>query len=325
MAEHALHDSFLRWADVLRSPDWVQKTLGPAIERQHQLHSWFTPEFCLLSLGHLADSLLDARNAESFSKENAQTIAVLPHGRTPLSGFRDILYVLLGGHNAFVRTEPHVTLLPDLVAALMELTPSLQGRITFRNELSAFNAVIADLPEQGGEALARHLSRFPHVLRTPVCHAVLLTGDESEDELRALSRDIYLYFGRAPRSVRKLYVHEGYDFAPFLHILHEESQSIAGHNHFLNHLDYQKSIRLMSKQFYMDSGTFLFVESSEDNPPPAVVYYEYDHDNGKPTVGYHNGMYISSHQDGIPFGQACSPALFDYDNNIDILQFLGKL
>lgn len=325
MAEHALHDSFLRWADVLRSPDWVQKTLGPAIERQHQLHSWFTPEFCLLSLGHLADSLLDARNAESFSKENAQTIAVLPHGRTPLSGFRDILYVLLGGHNALVRTEPHVTLLPDLVAALMELTPSLQGRITFRNELSAFNAVIADLPEQGGEALARHLSRFPHVLRTPVCHAVLLTGDESEDELRALSRDIYLYFGRAPRSVRKLYVHEGYDFAPFLHILHEESQSIAGHNHFLNHLDYQKSIRLMSKQFYMDSGTFLFVESSEDNPPPAVVYYEYDHDNGKPAVGYHNGMYISSHQDGVPFGQACSPALFDYDNNIDILQFLGKL
>ena len=84
MAEHALHDSFLRWADVLRSPNWVQKTLGPAIERQHQLHSWFTPEFCLLSLGHLADFLLDARNAESFSKENAQTIAVLPHGRTPL-------------------------------------------------------------------------------------------------------------------------------------------------------------------------------------------------------------------------------------------------
>ncbi|MBO7648239.1 MAG: hypothetical protein J6S48_02655 [Bacteroidales bacterium] len=303
----------------------MQKTLGPAIERQHQLHSWFTPEFCLLSLGHLADFLLDARNAESFSKENAQTIAVLPHGRTPLSGFRDLLYVLLSCHNALVRTKPHVTLLPDLVAALMELTPSLQGRITFRNELSAFNAVIADLPEQGGEALARHLSRFPHVLRTPVCHAVLLTGDESEDELRALSRDIYLYFGRAPRSVRKLYVHEGYDFAPFLHILHEESQSIAGHNHFLNHLDYQKSIRLMSKQFYMDSGTFLFVESSEDNPPPAVVYYEYDHDNGKPTVGYHNGMYISSHQDGVPFGQACSPALFDYDNNIDILQFLGKL
>ena len=325
MAEHALHDSFLRWADALRSPDWVQKTLGPAIERQYQLHSWFTPEFCLLSLGYMADSLLEEGNVKYFSEEKAQTIAILPHGRTPLSGFRDILYVLFGGHNALVRTEPHVTLLPDLVAALMELTPSLQGRISFSKERVCFDAVIADLPEQGGEALARHLSRFPHVLRTPVCHAVLLTGEESEDELRALSRDIYLYFGRAPRSVRKLYVHEGYDFAPFLHILHEESQSIAGHNHFLNHLDYQKSIRLMSKLFYMDSGTFLFVESGEDNPPPAVVYYEYNHDNGKPTVGYHNGMYISSHKDGIPFGQACSPALFDYDNNIDILQFLGKL
>lgn len=325
MAGHAPHDSFLRWADVLRSPDWVKQTLGLAIEQQHQLHSWFTPEFCLLSLGHLADSLLDARNGQSFSKENAQTIAVLPHGRTPLSGFRDLLYVLLSGHNALVRTKPHVTLLPALVTALMELTPSLQGRITFRNELSAFNAVIADLPEQGGEALARHLSRFPHVLRTPLCHAALLTGEESEEVLRALSHDIFLYFGRAPRSIRKLYVPEGYDFAPFVHILHEESLCIAGHNHFLNHLDYQKSIRLMSKQFYMDSGTFLFVESPENNPPTAVVYHEYYHPDEKPVTGYHNNMYITLHEDGTPFGQACTPTLFDYDNNIDILQFLGNL
>lgn len=325
MAGPALHDSLLRWADALRSPDWVEQTLGLAIERQYQLHSWFTPEFSLLSLGHLADSLLEAKNAKSFSIENAQTIAILPHGRTPLSGFRDILYVLLSGHNALVRTEPHITLLPALVTALMELTPSLQGRITFCNGLSDFNAVIADLPEQSGDALARHLSRFPHVLRTPVCHAVLLTGKESEEVLRALSRDIFLYFGRAPRSVRKLYVPEGYDFASLVHILHEESQCISGHNHFLNHLDYQKSIRLMSKQFYMDSGTFLFVESSESNPPTAVVYYEYYHHNEKPTVGYHNNIYISSHKDGTLFGQACTPTLFDYDNNIDILQFLSKL
>lgn len=325
MAEPALHDSLRRWADALLDPNWTAQTLVPAMERQYQLHNWFTPEFCTLSLERITDYLREAENIKALSTTKAHIVAILPNFRTPLSGFRDILHVLLGGHNALVRTESHITLLPTLVTALMALTPSLSGRITFCDKLSGFDAVIADLPEKDEGALATHLARFPHVLRKPACHAAILTGEETEKELRALARDIYLYFGRAPRSIRKLYVPEGYDFAPIVHILNEETQSIAGHNQFLNHLDYQKSIRLMNKQFYMDSGTFLVVESAECNPPTAVVYYEHYRKGEEPAVGFHGKEYISSHLTGIPFGQANTPALFDYDNNIDIMQFLGQL
>ena len=325
MAESALHDSLQRWADALCNSKWTELTLMPAMERQYQLHNWFTPEFCMLSLDRITDFLLEAVHVKSSTKTETQTVAILPNFRTPLSGFRDILYVLLSGHNALVRTESHITLFPTLATALMALTPSMSGRVAFCDKLSGFDAVIADLPEKEEGALATHLARFPHVFRKAVCHAAILTGVETEKELRALAHDIYLYFGRTPRSIRKLYVPEDYDFAPLIHILHEESQSIAGHNQFLNHLDYQKSIRLMNKQFYMDSGTFRFVESAECNPPTAVVYFEHYRDGEEPAVGVHRKECISSHLTGIPFGQANTPSLFDYDNNIDIMQFLGQL
>lgn len=80
-----------------------------------------------------------------------------------------------------------------------------------------------------------------------------------------------MYFGLGTRSVNKLYVPQNYDFVPLLRALNEVSQPIADHNQYLNNLDYQKAIRLMSSKYYMDAGTFLLVE--DDGTEPALPSY----------------------------------------------------
>ena len=216
-------------------------------------------------------------------------------------------------------------LLPVLVKEWCELDATIGERINLNGKLSAFDALVADLPAENAETLQRYFASFPHCLRPSCCQATLLDGEETEEELRNLAHDIFHYFGRAPRATRKLYVPESYDFVPLLRILQEESQPIASHNQFLNHLDYQKSIRLMGKQYYMDSGTFLLVESADTNPPVSVVHYKYYHNEcDKPALGCHNGETVRTRREGTPFGQAHS-VFIDEHYDKDLLQFLGRL
>ena len=319
----------LQLGAALRETGWVEQHLEPLFPRQHQQHSWFTPEFCLLAVNTLGEWLqennLRQLTDRPVSDRPAKRIALIPDGRTPLSGFRELLFILACGHNAVVRTVPHDLLLPVLVKEWCELDAIIGERVILNGKLSAFDAVVADLPADNGETLQRYFASFPHCLRPSCCQATLLDGEETEEELRNLAHDIYHYFGRSPRATRKLYVPEGYDFVPLLRILQEESRPIASHNQFLNHLDYQKSIRLMGKQYYMDSGTFLLVESADTNPPVAVVHYKYYHNEcDKPALGCHNGETVRTRREGTPFGQAHS-VFIDEHYDKDLLQFLGRL
>ena len=319
----------LQLGAVLRDTAWVEQHLEPLFPRQYQQHSWFTPEFCLLAVKTLGEWLqennLRQLTDRPESDRPAKRIALIPDGRTPLSGFRELIFILACGHNVVVRTVPHDLLLPALVKEWCELVPDIRERIQLGEKLSGFDAVIAHLPDENGEALRRYLSPFPHYFQTPCCGATLLDGEETDGELRALARDIFHYFGRAPRATRKLYVPEGYDFVPLLRILQEESRPIADHNQFLNHLDYQKSIRLMSNQYYMDSGSFLLVESADTNPPVAVIHYiYYPHNGEKPATGCHDGENVRSRREGTPFGQAHS-AFIDESRDTELLHFLGNL
>ncbi|MCR5551292.1 MAG: hypothetical protein K6F40_10195 [Bacteroidales bacterium] len=319
----------LRLGAALRDAAWVKAHLEPLFPRQYQQHSWFTPAFCQLAVKTLGEWLQENNLRRLIdwlgTDRPAQRIALIPDGKTPLSGFRELIFILAYGHNAVVRTVPHDLLLPVLVKEWGELDATIGERVILNGKLSAFDAVVADLPAENAETLQRYFASFPHLLRSSCCQATLLDGEETEEELRNLAHDIYHYFGRSPRATRKLYVPEGYDFVPLLRILQEESRPIADHNQFLNHLDYQKSIRLMSNQYYMDSGTFLLVESADTNPPVAVIHYiYYPHNGEKPATGCHDGENVRSRREGTSFGQAHS-AFIDKSRDTELLHFLGRL
>ena len=153
----------------------------------------------------------------------------------------------------------------------------------------------------------------------------ILDGSETEEELRFLAHDIYLYFGLGCRSISKLFVPKDYDFVPFLHILTQESQPIALHHQFNNNLDYQKAIHLMNQIPYMDAGTFLLVENQNYASPIGMLYYEY-YDDLNPikqrlTTDSDQLQCIVGHS-ASPFGSAQNPSLLDYPDGVDVLAWL---
>lgn len=326
----------------LADPQWVNRTFGEVIERQYRENSWFTPEFCrhaLYALGQmLAPEALDAYYTRykdiAPEKDPRRTVAVISAGNIPVAAFHDFFCILVSGNNyqgKLSSQDKH--LLPALAQELIRIDPRFANRISFVEKISDFNAIIATGNNSNDRYFDYYFNKYPHILRKSRNSVAVLNGTESDDELRALANDIYLYFGLGCRSISKLFVPRNYDFIPFLQILTQESQPIAQHHQYNNNLEYQKAVHLMNQIPYMDAGTFLLVENQNYASPIGMVYYDYydniESVNRRLEADSELLQCIVSRDPRIthaePFGSAQSPTLSDHPDGIDTLKWLLAL
>ena len=331
--------AFKQLGQNLADPQWVETIFGEAIERQHRENSWFTPEFCRYALTAIARMLtpeaLDAyyvRYKDVAPPEDPRKcIAVISAGNIPLAAFHDFFCILVSGNDYQGKLSAQDKyLLPILAHALTNIEQRFAERISFVEKINKFNAVIATGSNNSARYFEYYFKQFPHILRKNRNSVTVLNGTETNEELRLLADDIYLYFGLGCRSVSKLFVPRNYDFVPFLQILTQESQPIAQHHQFNNNLEYQKAVHLMNQIPYMDAGTFLLVENQNYASPIGMVYYEYYDDiesvNRRLETDSELLQCILSRDPHItraePFGSAQSPALTDYPDGVDTLRWL---
>lgn len=331
--------AFKQLGQHLADPQWVGEVFSEVIERQYRENSWFTPKFCRRALSGIGQ-LLEPEALDAYyvkyqdivpEEEPRRTVAVISAGNIPLAAFHDFFCVLVSGNDYQGKlSSQDKRLLPVLADELIRIEPRFAERISFVEKVSNFDSIIATGSDNSARYFEYYFSKYPHILRKNRNSVAVLTGEESDDELRALADDIYLYFGLGCRSVSKLFVPKDYDFVPFLRILTQQSQSITQHHQFNNNLEYQKAVHLMNKLYYMDAGTFLLVESQNYASPIGMVYYEYYDDfeavNRRLTDDRELLQYIACRDPRIshaePFGNAQSPTLTDYPDGIDTLQFL---
>jgi len=331
--------SFKQLGQRLASPQWVENTFGATIERQYRENSWFTPEFCRYALSAISKMLASGALEAYYAryKDTApdvaprKRVAVISAGNIPLAAFHDFFCILVSGNDYQGKlSSQDQYLLPVLAEELTRIAPEFGDRISFVEKIADFDAVIATGSNNSARYFDYYFSKFPHILRKNRNSVAVLNGHETEEELRLLADDIYLYFGLGCRSVSKIFVPKGYDFVPFLQILTQESQPIALHHQFNNNLEYQKAVHLMNQIYYMDAGTFLLVENQNYASPIGMLYYEYYEDienvNRRLTEDADQLQCIVSHDPHItlaaPFGSAQTPTPSDYPDGIDTLQFL---
>ena len=331
--------AFKQLGQQLADPQWLDRTFGAAIERQYRENSWFTPEFCRYALSAISRMLtseaLDAYHAKYQGVAPAiaprKRVAVISAGNIPMAAFHDFFCILVSGNDyqgKLSHQDKH--LLPILAQELIRIEPQFAERISFVERVADFDAIIATGSNNSVRYFDYYFSKYPHILRKNRNSVAVLNETESDDELRALADDIYLYFGLGCRSVSKLFVPRNYDFVPFLQILTQESQPIALHHQFNNNLEYQKAVHLMNQIPYMDAGTFLLVENQNYASPIGMIYYEFYDDieavNCRLETDSELLQCIVSRDPHItraePFGSAQSPTLSDYPDGIDTLRWL---
>ncbi len=314
------------------------KRLAALVTHSQSHNGWHTPDQVMHALKSWGEALTSQNLSQWISRynltaANRKTVAVVMAGNIPLVGFHDFLCVLIAGHNAVVKLSSNdALLLPFMADYLKAHDPALIGRIRFTEDrLGDFDAVIAT----GSNNTARYFEYYfkdkPSIIRKNRHSAAVLTGRETQEELTALGEDIFRYFGLGCRNVSKLFVPRGYNFDQFFNAMFAY-RDVVNYEKYANNYDYNKAVFLMSRFNILDNGFMMVKEDTSYSSPIATVFYEYydsQEDLGRRLMEDAGQLQclVSSGDfpDSFTFGQAQKPALWDYADGVDTLEFLTQL
>ena len=296
-------------------------------------NGWFTEPMVRKAMLNLGSALEKDHLASWCSKytftNQPKTIAVIMAGNIPLVGFHDFLCVLLSGNKVLAKmSSEDDKLLPALVDFLVCFYPKIREFISFSSRnMKGFDAVIATGSNASFLHFEQYFSKYPHIFRKNRTSIAVLSGRETDEELKSLSSDIFDFFGRGCRSVSHLILPKSYDINKvFEHIVHQGE--VINNKKYGNNYDYNKAVHLMNQEKLLDNNFVLLKETRDLHSPLGMIYYHFYKDLNE----VHD--YLEQHKDaiqcsiglnGLPFGTAQCPALDDYADQVDTMKWLSKL
>ncbi|MFD0835780.1 acyl-CoA reductase [Mariniflexile aquimaris] len=308
---------------------------------KHQLklaeeyNGWFTPENIHFAIKGWSDSLTNS-NLNTWLKpyainvSNPKLVAIIMAGNIPLVGFHDFLSVLISGHHVLVKQSSNDKhLLPFLAKYLEYIEPEFKGKISFtEDKITGFDAVIATGSNNTARYFEYYFKNKPSIIRNNRNSVAVLNGQETEDDLKNLSEDIFRYYGLGCRNVSKLFVPENYNFEAFFNAMYHWHPIIEKAK-YANNYDYNKAVYLMSEFDMLENGFLMIKEDKSYSSPIATVFYEYysDINQLKEKLNAEKSQIQCIVSKGlieneIAFGNTQNPQLWDYADSVDSIEFL---
>ena len=268
------------------------------------------------------------------SKYNLQNVnykvAIITAGNFPLAGLHDLICVIITGNKAIIKPSSDDKILINFfVEFLHKEFPETREIIEITSEkLGDFDKVIATGSNNTFNYFEYYFRDKSSLLRKNRNSIAVLSGDESENELKLLSDDIFIYFGLGCRNISKIFVPTGYDISQLKNKFNKYNY-IINHNKYSNNYNYQKTIKIMNNEVFTDCDYFLMSQSKEINPPISVIYYDY-YDNLYQVCDLikekRNQIQciVTNLQinNSLRFGEAQDPKLDQYADNSDTINFL---
>ncbi|MEX2427260.1 MAG: acyl-CoA reductase [Bacteroidales bacterium] len=302
-------------------------------------NGWFTEKFVRKALGALAHMLKREGLQEWMRRypalpadpERRKTVGVVMAGNIPLVGFHDMLSVIMSGNNFIGKPSSKDDRLLRMVADIIcSIEPGFSDRISFTDAyLKGVDAIIATGSDNSARYFEYYFRNIPHIIRKNRNSIAVLSGNETEEELIALGDDIFSYFGLGCRNVTKIFIPEAYDLRIILKAF-ESFTDLQDHHKYNNNLEYNRSVYLLNRIPFLDNGIVLLKEHESISSPVGVVYYEYysQRENviRKITAQQEQIQCIVSNlveiENSIPPGTSQAPALWDYADGVDTMEFL---
>jgi hypothetical protein len=306
-----------------------------AKEKAAGQNNWFIPEFVELATRNIAQSFLKKQDLINWANHykldtidpSPKVVGIVMAGNIPLVGFHDLLSVFITGHIAHIKaSSKDEVLIKHLVSVLASWNDEINELISFSVMLKGCDAYIATGSNNTAGYFEYYFGKYPNIIRRNRTSVAILSGNETNEDLDKLADDVYQYFGLGCRNITKLYVPDGYNFIPLLAAFRKYNY-LADHHKYKNNYDYNLSIHLLNKKYYMSNESLLVVEDASFFSPISQLNYEYYTDLESLTTSLKGkeDLQCIAGQNSTGFGQAQEPSLFDYADGIDTLRFLTNL
>jgi hypothetical protein len=304
------------------------------MQRVHVFNGWFDYESVKMAFLNWGNELTEHKIkdwlcAYQVPTARPKTVAVIMAGNIPLVGFHDLLCVYLSGHKALVKlSSDDDRLLPALHNIWSCFDPVCKERIAFaEGKLENFDAVIATGSNNSSIYFENYFAKYPSIIRKNRTSVAVLTGNETDEELVALGKDIFTYYGLGCRNVTKLYLPEGYELNKIFTGIYPY-QEVVNNKKYGNNYDYNKAVFLLERYDVLENGFILFKEDEGLHSPLGTMYYQYYTDRNSlidDLLSRKDELQCIVGEGYIPFGCAQQPSLNDYADGVDTMMFLQSL
>ena len=319
----------------------AQNEFDELLIKAEQFNPWFTQQYLRLAFENII-KMLDRAALESWMNNYSEyefedsdiRVGVIMAGNIPLVGFHDFLSVLISGKIFLGKLSSNDQfLLPYISKLLIDIEENFESKIYFAEHLMKdFDAVIATGSNNSSRYFDYYFGKYPHIIRSNRNSVAILTVNETNDQLEALGKDIFYYFGLGCRSVSKLMLPLGYDIPHLLDNL-EKYNYVREHTKYLNNYEYNKSLLLINKEPHFDNGFLILRENGALASPISVINYEYysDIDAEIRRFSMKNDdiqcvlSEIKEIKNTVSLGESQMPNLMEYADNVDVISFLGGL
>lgn len=325
---------------------WIKSHPDPmelAILKSVADNPWFTRENIQLSLSSVAGMYLDARKLRVWTDANELPncsnvkIGVIAAGNLPMVGIHDLICVFVSGAEGRIKlSSKDVHLIPALVEQLKVIYPPAGEQLQIEERIKGVDAVIATGSDNTSRYFKAYFGHLPHIIRKNRTSVAVLTGDETEEEMAGLAKDIFSYFGLGCRNISMLHVPEGYDFTPLIEVFKSEFPHINDHPKYRNNYEYNLACSMLNNDQLIVSEPILLYERPTPLSRIATLHYQYYGALGEVKE------WLISHRDSIQCvvgtetvktvcpdivnpGKAQEPSLSDYADGVDTLAFISSL
>ncbi|MCQ2607386.1 MAG: hypothetical protein MJ197_01695 [Bacteroidales bacterium] len=300
-------------------------------ERAERQNPWFTLNYCLLSLKNIteivSDKFLPYISQQLNYCKTDKRIALIMGGNYPFEGIIEAILILLSGNKLIARISEKDRLLSLLLLKKLQEFGFQDSICITDSFIPQFDAIIAN---EENATFTKYLSKFPHLLIPKQTSVAILQGNETDEDLQNLGKDIFLFWGQESRSVSKIFIPFDFTEERIMKTL-DSFHSVSMHNKYMNNYEYNKSVYLVAQKQHLDNGFLLLKEDQDLKSPLAVVFYEKYSDISQIELFLEKNkknIYSIVCNDkkafpsGIPFGNTYKLQEKYIDNNIQFLKNL---
>ena len=301
------------------------------MERAEAENGWFTAEDVSYAVRAIREDMLRREKLEpwlaSYGLPEAapaapKRVAIIMAGNIPLVGFFDLLCVVASGNHAAVKmASKDRVLMGYIIEVLRDIEPEIAVS-EYADEV--VDAVIATGSDNANRYFRSRFADVPSLLRGNRHSVAVLTGDESPEQMRALSEDIYRYSGLGCRNVSLIFAADNLEI---------ELVKCEVCSKYANNFRQTRALLSMGGVEFRESGCSLLVEGEAFSAQLSrinVVRYRSLAEVGAWLEAHEEELQCVvsdsiEHSRRVAFGSAQRPSLTDYPDERDVMRFLLDL
>lgn len=305
-----------------------------ALLRKSEIENpWFTIENQKFALKKWAE-LLTKEQLQNWLQSyqvssTPKRVGLILAGNIPMVGFHDVISVILSNHIPVIKlSSKDKQLLPFLLEKWKEFS---QGNIDFEfvQKLENYDAVIATGSNNTARYLEYYFKDYLSIIRKNRTSIAVLTGEETDEEIKLLAEDIFRYYGLGCRNVTRLFIPQDFDLARLFENF-IDFKDVINHHKYANNYEYNRAVYLLNEEKFWDNNFVMLKEEDSLFSPLSVINFSRysDLEEVKQFISEHEQdiQAVVSNADldieTIALGQAQNPDLSTYADHVDTMKFL---